>query len=101
MSDDLGVVELKHPIPVAKEGGGTVEVSKLTFGRIKAKHLKLLPDSFIGDEGKIAPRDIIPIIAGIADIPEEAADELDLDDLMEIAEKLESFFGQSLETGKK
>ena len=99
MSDDLGVVELKYPIPVAKEGGGKVEVSKLTFGRIKSKHLKLLPDSFMETEGKIAPRDVIPIIAGIANISEESADEIDLEDLLEIAEKLESFFGKSLETG--
>lgn len=101
MTNDLGTVELKHPIPIKKEGGGTVEVSKLTFGRVKSKHLKLLPDSFMEDEGKIAPRDIIPIIAGLADIPGESADEIDLEDLMEIAEKLEYFFAQSLETGKK
>ena len=101
MADELGSVDLKYPIPVAKEGGGTVEVSKLTFRRVKTKDLKLLPDSFVEDEGKIAPRDIIPIIASLADIPEEAADEIDLEDLDEIGEKLESFFDKSLGTGEK
>lgn len=101
MADELGSVDLEHSIPVKKEGGGTVEVSKLTFGRVKSKHLKLLPDSFYESDGKIAPREIIPLIAGLADIPMESADEIDLDDLGVIGEKLESFFEKSLATGEK
>ena len=100
MADELGSVELKHPIPVKKEGGGTVEVSKLTFGRVKLKHLRLLPDTFY-EEGKLVPTEMIPLIAGLADIPNESADEIDLEDLVTIGEKLESFFGKSLEIGKK
>ena len=101
MSDELGSVELKHSIPVKKEGGGEVEVSKLTFGRVKSKHLRLLPDTFYEGEGKLIPHEIIPLIAGLADIPQESADEIDLEDLVVIGEKLESFFGQSLGTIEK
>lgn len=101
MADELGVVELGYPIFVKSEGGGEVEVSKLTFGRVKSKHLKLLPASFMEEEGKILPHEVIPIVAGLADIPLESAEEIDLEDLIKMAEKLESFFAQSLETGNK
>ena len=98
MADELGSVELKYPIPVKKEGGGVVEVSKLTFGRVKSKHLKLLPSSFYTEEGKLLPHEVIPLIAGLADIPLESAEEIDLEDLVEIGGKLESFFDESLGT---
>jgi len=102
MADELGTVDLKHPIPVKKEGGGTVEVSKLTFGRVKLKHLKLLPNTErFYEKGKLLPHELVPLIAGLANISKESADEIDLEDLDVIGEKLESFFGKSLETGKK
>ncbi len=102
MADELGTVDLKHSIPVKKEGGGTVEVSKLTFGRVKLKHLKLLPNTerFL-ENGTILPHELVPLVAGLADISDESAGEIDIDDLDVIGEKFESFFGKSLETGKK
>lgn len=99
--DEKKIVKLKYPIPIPTDGGETVDVYELKMGRFKAKHLKLLPDSFMEDKGSISPKDIIPLIAGLANIPESAADELDMEDLTEVAESLQSFLGKSLGTGKK
>ena len=75
--------------------------NELKIGRLKAKHLKLLPDSFMDSNGQLSPGDMIPLIAGLANIPESTADEIDMEDMTEVAEALQSFLGQSLETGKK
>jgi hypothetical protein len=94
-------VNLKYSIPVPKEGGGSVNINELSLGRLKAKHLRLLPKNFMEDEGKINPADVIPLIAGLAEIPVESAEEIDIEDLMEVADSLQGFLGESLETGKK
>jgi hypothetical protein len=98
---DEKIVPLKWPIPIPKEGGGTVDVRELKLGRLKAKHFKLLPKDFMSNEGQVEPSALIPLLAGIADIPEESADEIDMEDLMEVAESLQDFLGEFLETGKK
>jgi len=98
---ESNIVQLKYPIPIPKEGGGFVNIGELTLGRLKAKHLRLLPDNFMDNEGQLAPQDILPILAGLADIPIEAVDEIDMSDLIEVAESLQGFLEQSLETGKK
>ena len=95
------VIDLEYSIPVKQEGGGEVQIHQLILGRLKAKHLKLLPDNFSDSEGKIAPSEIIPLIAGLANISMESADEIDIVDLMTIAEGMESFLSVSLGTGKK
>jgi len=94
-------VKLKYPIPIPKEGGGTVDVDRLKMGRLKLKHLRLLPKDFAEREGKVDPAELIPLIAGIADISIESADEIDVDDIEGIAEKLLSFLAESLPDGKK
>lgn len=101
MSETRKTIELKYPIPIPKDGGGTVDVSTLKIGRLKAKHLKALPKNFVEKEGNVEPAELIPLIAAIADIPESSADELDVEDLMVLAEGLEDFLGESLKTGKK
>ena len=95
------IVQLKYSIPIPKEGGGDVQTKELRLGRLKAKHLRLLPDNFAENEGQLSPAEIIPLIAGLANIPEASADEMDMVDLVEISEGLEDFLGESLETGKK
>ena len=95
------VVKLKYSIPIPKEGGGDVNVSELKIGRLKAKHLRLLPENFMESGGEIAPKDIIPLIAGLANISESSADEIDIEDLVEVANSLQSFLGESLEIGKR
>ena len=95
------IVKLKWPIPVPKEGGGFVNTNELKIGRLKAKHLRLLPEDFAERGGALTPSAIIPLIAGLADIPVSSADEIDMEDMEEVAESLQSFLGESLETGKK
>lgn len=97
---DSKEIKLKYPIPVPKEGGGDILCNIITLGRLKAKHLKLLPEGFMEEEGKISPHEVIPLIAGLADIPESAADEIDMIDIIIIAEELENFLSMSLENGE-
>ena len=99
--DNTKSIELKYPIPVKLDNGTETEVNVLQLQRLKAKHLKLLPKNFSENNGKMEPAEIIPLIAGLANIPMESADEIDLEDLMLIAEEMESFLSVSLETGKK
>jgi len=98
---DEKIIELKYPIPIPKEGGGTVDVNQLTIGRLKAKHLRALPEDFSAKKGEIEPKELIPLIAAITDIPESSADEIDLEDLMTFAEDLESFLEGFPGVGKK
>lgn len=95
------VIELKYPIPVPKLSGGMVEVSTLKLRRLKAKHLRALPKDFAKREGDVEPAELIPLIAAIADIPEESVDEMDIEDLTAFAEALEDFLGESLKAGKR
>ena len=98
-------VKLKYPIQVPKEGGGTVTVSSITIGRLKAKHLKALPEAFQGGvdpkDFKMKPSEMIPLIAAVADLPESCVDELDLEDLMEVSMELGDFLSASLSIGEK
>jgi len=94
-------IKLKYSIPILKEGGGTSTTNEIIIGRLKAKHLRLLPDNFTENEGSLSPAEIIPLIAGLANISIESADEIDIEDLTEIAEGLESFLLESLKTGEK
>lgn len=93
-------IKLKVPIPIKQENGNSIETTDLTLQRIKLKHIKLLPDScFTG--GTLAFRDIIPLIASLTGIDEAAADEIDLEDLEQVAEVLQTFLSQFLQTGEK
>lgn len=100
-NENKGIVKLKYSIPIPKEGGGTVEVNQLKMGRLKLKHLRLLPADFVEKEGKVAPAELIPLIAGIADISVEAADEIDMEDVEAIVDGLMVFLADFLQTGKK
>ena len=95
------IIKLKYSIPIPKEGGGFVNTNEIKIGRLKAKHLRLLPEDFAEKDGVLSPSAIIPLVAGLADIPESSADEIDMEDMTEVAEALQSFLGESLETGKK
>ena len=101
MDNEKGNVDLKHSIPIPKEGGGTVEANHLKIGRLKLKHLRLLPNDFSEKGGNVAPAELIPLIAGITDIPIEAADEIDLEDIEAIMDGLMPFLETFLQTGKK
>ena len=94
-------ITLKYSIPIIDAEGLTHKINEIALGRLKAKHLKLLPESFSSGDGKIAPADILPLIAGLTNLSIESVDEIDIEDLTVIAEGLESFLSKSLETGKK
>jgi hypothetical protein len=95
-------VELEFPISVKIEGGATAEVGEVTLGRLKAKHLKLLPQDMMKKK-QIEPVAMLPLIAAITELPEDAVDEIDIGDLMKIVEVMQSFLGlaPSPQTGKK
>jgi len=60
-----------------------------------------LPSNFIENAGDLSPADILPLIAGLANLPETSIDEIDLEDLTGVAEALQVFLEESLEIGKK
>jgi len=94
-------VKLEHPIPVKREGGGTVMTNELRFPpRLQVKHLKSMPDSLFESDGKnVSPKDMILFIGALTGLPEETVDEIDAtDDLPRIAEALNSFFGPKVES---
>jgi len=98
---DTKKITLKYSIPIPKEGGGTVNTNELVMGRLKVKHLKLLPEGFMESEGKaINPVEMISVIAGLTDISVESAEEIDIDDLFGIVEVLQDFLDVAPETGK-
>ncbi len=98
--EEKEVIKLKYSIPIPKEGGGEVNISEITIGRVKGKHLKLLPDEMF-DGGKVPPARMVDLVAALADIPIESAGELDFTDLIKIAERAGGFLENSLgETGK-
>jgi len=88
-------IKLKHPLPV-DHGGKTFEVSELHFKGFKAKHLELLPDNFYESGGKLKPKEMIPLIAGLANVPIEAVKEMSIGDLFKVAGKLSDFLAESL-----
>lgn len=105
------VIKLIYPITV-KRNGQEEALGELTLGRLKAKHLKLLPKEFLNqgenesEEGTSFLREdpylIVPILAALANITEEEAGELDLvEDLPRVSEEVGNFLSTSLETGKK
>ena len=98
---DEKIVKLKYSIPIPQENGSPINTNELKIGRFKAKHFKLLPKSFMDEEGQMSPAEIIPLIAGLANIPESAADEIDMEDISEVAEALQAFLGESQAIGKK
>jgi hypothetical protein len=89
------IIDLKYAIPL-KTKDGVTQLKQLTMTRFKAKHLKLLPKN-TGTDGKVAPEKMIPIIAGLTNIPIDSADEIDMDDLIVLSKELESFLPTSPE----
>lgn len=96
---DYKIIDLKYPIPVKGQKGEDISCSQIKLGRIKAKHLKLIPKG--NKKGDIDPEECIPLIAGLANLELEAIEELDFADLIKISEEMESFLQTSLENGKK
>ncbi len=87
---------LKHPIPIKTDGGGEAHIKDITFGRMKVKHLKLLPKNIQEKtkSGNLDAAEMIPLIAALAGLEEKIADEIDIEDLEGLAEALGNAVGK-------
>lgn len=100
MAEEKKVYQLQFPITTTIEGKETV-ITEVTVGRLKAKHLKLMPSSLVsgegGGEGKVAiePATMLPLIAALTDLPIEVIEEMDMEDLTCVVEGVGAFFGKS------
>jgi len=96
-------IKLTQPIPVPTEGGGVVNVLEIKLGRVKAKHLKLLPKSFFDGKGKdVAPTTLYEFLAGLSGLPLSSIEEIDVDDLTTVIDELVSLLpGASPKTGER
>lgn len=94
-------IELDHEIRYKnKESGDLTIIKHLTMGRMKLGHLRHLPAAvFEGSEESngIDMQVLVPampgLIAALAGIPLEAAEEIDLEDLGKVMESMQDFFG--------
>lgn len=97
-------IELKYPIELdGKESNEKIVIKELTFTRIKAKHIKVIPSScFEEGGGTLKPNEVIPLVAALSNITEEAADELDIVDLKYITgEVLPTFLAEFQQVDEK
>lgn len=89
-------IKLEYSIPIKSEDGKEIQCSEISIGRVKAKHLKILPPEIFEEGVKISPAKVVDLIAVLADIPEESAGEIDIVDLHKVAEELGDFLEKSL-----
>jgi len=87
-------VKLKYPINVKASNGSIQSLDTIRLGRLKAKHLELLPTGLDPENAKIEPKQMIPLIAGLAGLTIEEIGELDFTDMMELANKLTELMGE-------
>jgi hypothetical protein len=92
---DQKKIVLKYPITVNGK-----ETAELAVSRLKTKHLKLLPKEFLkkigGGKNKLTLEvmpDMIPLFAGILGIAEAEADEIDIEDLLQVADAIGDVLG--------
>lgn len=102
---DEKIITLKYPITTKDDKGNNVKLETIKVGRIKTKHLKMLPKSFMGealkaqkegntDNVNIEIIDFLPLIAGITNLSENIIDELDFVDLQEILQEVTDLVGE-------
>lgn len=89
------IIPLKFPIPIKREGGASATIHQIEIGRLKGKHLQLLPASLFSfsSEKKINPDEMIPFLMVITGLDEISCGELDLEDIIVIVEEMSHFFG--------
>lgn len=80
-------VPLKHPFDF-----GDRKISELTFQRLKGKHLRKL-----GQQPTM--NDLLELASKSAGEPPAVFDEMDAEDVMQVAEVIGDFLGGSLPTG--
>ena len=99
-------IKLQYPIFIPGKDDKKIEINTITLGILKAKHLDAVPQSIFdmgeADEFKIKPQELLPLIAALADIPIESAQEIAVKDLLKVGAELGNFLSDSLsqETGE-
>lgn len=91
---DFIKIDLDYPIATKDNSGNEREFKYLKIGRVKAKHLKFLPKNLDPDNPKVNPEEMIPLIAGLTGLSKEEADEIDMVDILKIAEELPKILGE-------
>ena len=99
MSEEAVVnITLEYPIILNHEDGTKTIIDTLKIGRLKAKHLKHLPESMLngkkGQKAKLKVHEIIPMVAGLTGYTETIIEEVDLDDLFKIADAIGELMGE-------
>jgi hypothetical protein len=100
-SDVLRNIKLTYPIPYKTDDGNEIDIHEIKIGRLKAKHLDSFPDCITkpsnngGGKQKIhiVPKEFIPFIAAVSELPIDTIKELDLNDLISIADILADSMG--------
>lgn len=95
--------ELKYPIELKTEKDNEITLIKtLKFTRLKSKHLKLMPDSLFEKGGaKLKVSEVLPLIAGLANITDEVMGEIDLVDLIKITGEILPVFLSDFQSAEK
>jgi hypothetical protein len=88
-------IKLQYPVSIKQEDGTLKTYEEIEIGRLKNKHLKMLPKDFMDKNGKIPITNLVDVIAAIANISVEVAGEIDIEDTEKIAQEMESFFGNT------
>lgn len=99
-------VELTYPVVYKKDDGSEETISELWFGRLKLKHMEILPEDFFSDGGKPDPSKLIKVlpklVAAMTDLPPETTGEIDFEDLEKVAEAITGALDPSQgKTGEK
>jgi len=74
------VVPLEYPIKIKSELGADIQIYQVELGRMKVKHLKVLPVSFLDESLELSPADMRLVTIAMTGLSEEVADEIDLID---------------------
>jgi hypothetical protein len=77
-------VPLQFPIKVKSELGSDVQVYQIELGRLKVKHLKILPNSFLDETMDMSPADMRLVVLAFTGLTGDVADEIDLVDAKNI-----------------
>ncbi len=83
------IISLQYPIPIKGADGIDAQIWQVEIKRLKVKHLKILPVSFLSDNEseEMPPEDIRLVILALTGLDEKSCDEIDLKDGRAIIEE--------------
>jgi hypothetical protein len=87
------IITLEHPVSVKLDGGGEASVSEVKIGKIRAKHLKLVPTTLL-DGKSTNPAKLFPLIAAVTGLSESTLEELELSDFIAVVTAVTSQLGE-------